>query len=173
MLKSVVFCCRRRLLPSVPFSAPCPLGNQAFLGTLRSVFDLRTEFYYPCRSHSLYNSGGVGVFHAEGRGPKSLVCPSKLRENKLISRGIRRDKLNGTNGADFAVFRRFSLTFADFRFSWELQHFGGADFRRKPQIFAETRLSHLVFNFSFLHKIGISQDFCQGIPGAPEMFEKM
>ena len=30
-------------------------------------------------------------------------------------------------------FRWFSQIFADFRFSWELQHFGGADFRRKPQ----------------------------------------
>ena len=54
-------------------------------------------------------------------------------------------------------FRRFSLIFTDFRFSCELQHFGGADFRRKlqktgdfrrkPQIFAETRLSHLVCPF--------------------------
>ena len=53
--------------------------------------------------------------------------------------------------------RRFSQIFADFRFSWELQHFGGTDFRRKPQetadfrrepqIFAETRLSHLVCPF--------------------------
>ena len=54
--------------------------------------------------------------------------------------------------------RRFSLIFADFRRnSLELQHFGGADFcrkpqetaenRRKPQIFAETRLSHLVCPF--------------------------
>ena len=39
----------------------------------------------------------------------------------------------GTNGAKFAVFRRFSLIFVDFRFSWEIQHFGSADFRRKPQ----------------------------------------
>ena len=48
-----------------------------------------------------------------------------------------RDKLNGTNRAEFAAFRRFSLIFADFRFSWELQHFGGADFRGKPQETAE------------------------------------
>ena len=41
-------------------------------------------------------------------------------QNKFLeggSRGIKRDKLNGTNGAKFAVFRRFSLIFADFRFS--------------------------------------------------------
>ena len=49
---------------------------------------------------------------------------------------MKRDKLNGTNGAEFAVFHRF---FADFRFSWELQHFGGADFRRKPQETADFR----------------------------------
>ena len=55
------------------------------------------------------------------------------------SRGTKRNKLNGTNGAKFAVFRRFSLIFADFRFSWELQHLGGADFRRKPQETAEFR----------------------------------
>ena len=36
------------------------------------------------------------------------------------SRGNKRDKLNGTNGAKFAVFRRFSLIFADFRVPWEL-----------------------------------------------------
>ena len=35
--------------------------------------------------------------------------------------------------------RSFSLIFADFRFSWELQHFGGADFRRKPQETADFR----------------------------------
>ena len=46
----------------------------------------------------------------------------------------RRTKRKGTNGAKFAVFfRRFSLIFADFRFSWEFRHFGVADFRRKPQ----------------------------------------
>ena len=36
------------------------------------------------------SSGGVGVFHVKGWGPKSSVCPSKPRENKLfggISRG--------------------------------------------------------------------------------------
>ena len=50
-----------------------------------------------------------------------------------FSRGIKRDKLNGTNRAEFADFRRFSLIFADFHFSWEVKHFGSADFRRKPQ----------------------------------------
>ena len=35
--------------------------------------------------------------------------------------------------------RRFSLIFADFRFSCELQHFGSAEFRRKPQETADFR----------------------------------
>ena len=48
------------------------------------------------------------------REPKGPPVPG------LQSRGIKRDKLNGTNRAEFAVFRRFSLSFADFRFSWEL-----------------------------------------------------
>ena len=53
---------------------------------------------------------------------------------KVNQRGqTKGDKLNGTNGAEFAVFRRFSLIFADLRFSLELQHFGGADFCRQPQ----------------------------------------
>ena len=32
---------------------------------------------------------------------------------------------------------QFFADFADSRFPWELQHFGGADFCRKPQLFAE------------------------------------
>ena len=65
------------------------------------------------------------------------------------SRGIKRDKLNGTNRAKFAVFRRFSLIFADFLFFWGItalrrrrfsQKTAGnrtfsqetADFRRNP-----------------------------------------
>ena len=67
------------------------------------------------------------------------------------SRGIKRDKLNGTSRAEFAAFRRFSLIFADFRFSWGIYSTSGAQIfaenRRKPQIFAETRLSHLVCPF--------------------------
>ena len=36
--------------------------------------------------------------------------------------------------------RRFSLIFADIlAFSWKTKHFGNADFRRKPQIFAGNR----------------------------------
>ena len=58
------------------------------------------------------------------------------------------DKLNGTNRAEFVVFRRFSLIFADFRFFLGITAFRRCRFfaenRRKPQIFAETRLSHLV-----------------------------
>ena len=52
---------------------------------------------------------------------------------------MKRDKLKGTNGAQSAVFRRFSLIFANFRFSWELQHLGSADFRRKLQETADFR----------------------------------
>ena len=57
----------------------------------------------------------------------------------LESGGTKRDKLKGTNARNsqfFADFRRFLLIFA---FSWELQHFGGADFRRKPQETADFR----------------------------------
>ena len=64
--------------------------------------------------------------------PLSFKTRSTTTKDKN-SGGIKRDKLKGTNGAKFAVFRRFWLIFADFRFSWELQHFGSADFRRKPQ----------------------------------------
>ena len=45
----------------------------------------------------------------------------------------------GQTDLNSQFFRRFSLIFADFRFSWELQHFGGADFRRKPQETADFR----------------------------------
>ena len=41
--------------------------------------------------------------------------------------------IKGTNAAKLAVFRRLSQLSADFRFSWEVQHFGGADFRRRQQ----------------------------------------
>ena len=54
-------------------------------------------------------------------------------------KGNRRDKLNGTNRAEFAVFHRSSLILTDFRFSWKAQHFGGADFCRKPQETADFR----------------------------------
>ena len=61
-----------------------------------------------------------------------------------MSRGIKRDKLNVS---------QIFADFADFRFSWELQHFGGADFRRKPQIFAENRRKpQILFG-------GMSRDF--------------
>ena len=45
-------------------------------------------------------------------------------------------------------FRRFSLIFADFRFSWELQHLGN---RRKPQESADFRRNPFVpFSLSLL-----------------------
>ena len=82
-------------------------------------------------------------------------------------------KIQGTNykgqrEPNSQFLRRSSLISADFRFSWELQHFGGANFRtklqepqivtenrRKPQISAETRLSHLVcpFNSALLYSV--------------------
>ena len=48
-----------------------------------------------------------------------------------------------TNGGKFAVFRRLSLIFASpgVYSMWEAQIY--AENRRKPQNFAETRLSHL------------------------------
>ena len=74
--------------------------------------------------------------------------------------GIKRDRLKGTNG----VFSQFF--FADFRWFLQILAFPGnysiseaqinrrfsqktADFRRKPQIFAETGLSHLVCPLQF------------------------
>ena len=36
------------------------------------------------------SSGGVGVFHVNGWGPKSSVCPSKPRKTKLLG-GISQD----------------------------------------------------------------------------------
>ena len=71
-----------------------------------------------------------------------------------ISSGIKRDKLKGTNGAKFAVFRRLSLIFADFRFSWKLQHVGSPDFtenRRFSQKRAENcRNPFVPFSLSLL-----------------------
>ena len=68
---------------------------------------------------------------------RSICVPKQTHRvflrTHLVSRGIERDKLEGTNGAKFAVFRRFSLIFADpgnYSIS-EAQIFG--DFRRKPQ----------------------------------------
>ena len=43
-------------------------------------------------------SGGVGVFHVKGWGPKSSVCPSKPRETKLFG-GISRDVAGISRGA--------------------------------------------------------------------------
>ena len=78
------------------------------------------------------------------RGPGDRKNSFSLERMK-IARGNKRNNLNGKNGAKFAVF------VADFR---RFSHPGGADFRRQPQIFAEnsrkpqtfaeTRLSHLV-----------------------------
>ena len=85
----------------------------------------------------------------------SISLQMQIQRN--ISRGIKRDKLNGTNRAEFAVFRRFLQIFAfpgNYSIS-EAQIFAEnrrkpqifAGNRRKPQIFAETGLSHLVCPF--------------------------
>ena len=44
------------------------------------------------------SSGGVGVFHVKGWGPKSSVCPSKPRETKLFG-GTSRDFARDIPGA--------------------------------------------------------------------------
>ena len=44
------------------------------------------------------SSGGVGVFHVNGVGPKSSVWPSKPRESKLFG-GISRDFCRDIPGA--------------------------------------------------------------------------
>ena len=90
-------------------------------------------------------------FCTETRTPHMDFALKFALDTSILSRGIERDKLNGTNRAEFAVFRRFSLNFAAFRFSWELQHFGGADFRRKPQETADFRRNPFVpFSLSLL-----------------------
>ena len=64
----------------------------------------------------------------------------------LKSRGIKRDKLNGTKGAKFAVFFRRFLQICAFPGNsciWTAQIF--AENRRKPQIFAENRRKTQIF----------------------------
>ena len=98
----------------------------------------------------LRSLGSAPGFH------KSLppFAPLSPRPPPPMSRGIKRDKLKGTNGAKFAG---FSLIFAfPGNYSiWEAQIFAEnrrkpqifAENRRKLQIFAETGLSHLVCPF--------------------------
>ena len=71
-------------------------------------------------------------------------------DQRVVSGGHKRDKLKGTNAQDSqfsADFRRFLLIFA---FPGNYSISGAqifAENRRKPQIFAETPLSHLVCPF--------------------------
>ena len=44
------------------------------------------------------SSGGVGVFHVKGWGPKSSVCASNPRETKLLG-GLSRDSCRDIPGA--------------------------------------------------------------------------
>ena len=89
-------------------------------------------------------AAAVGAQEAQAQ----LWCAQALFQQDKGSRGIKRDKLNGTNRAEFAVF------FADVcRFSLflELQHFKGADFCRKPQETADSRRNPFVpFSLSLL-----------------------
>ena len=81
-------------------------------------------------------------FHQTGKTPTPKISAlvrflltAKGQQQQLKttsdSRGKQRDKLNGTNGAKFAVFFRRFLQIL------EITAFGGADFRRKPQETAE------------------------------------
>ena len=65
--------------------------------------------------------------------PQGAVAPECLHSPFSLSNSIKRDKVDGTTVAEFAVFCSFSLIFADFRCAWRFQHLGGAAFRRKPQ----------------------------------------
>ena len=114
--------------------------------------------------------GFTGMFRLEERvhGVGNMAIVSILTTHitlirgVLASRGIKRDKLNGTNGAEFAVFRRFSLIFADFLFLLGIiafrrcrfsQKAAGetADFSRKPQETAEfCRKPFVPFSLSLL-----------------------
>ena len=90
----------------------------------------------------------------------SNMVQDQIMGEAAQSGGNKRDKLKGTNAQDsqfFADFRRFLLIFA-FPGNYSIsgaQIFAGnrrfsqktAGNRRKPQIFAETRLSHLVCPF--------------------------
>ena len=83
---------------------------------------------------------------------RAILCTldTQTPNGLLRSRGIKRDKLKGINGAKSAVLF-FSQIFADFPLSWEFQHFGGADFRRKAQESADFRRNRFVpFSLSLL-----------------------
>ena len=75
------------LWPTSVFTGSLPLFNPA-----RKL--LNTNIYQGRKRNPNLNflvrifSGGVGVFHVKGWGPKSSVCPSKPRETKLFWRGI-------------------------------------------------------------------------------------
>ena len=56
-----------------------------------------------------------------------------IRANRFVRIALRIARAS-KNGAKFPVFFcRVSLILADSRFFWEVQHLGGADFRRKPR----------------------------------------
>ena len=69
----------------------------------------------------------------------SALLQGSCSDSLCLFRGNLNGKIKGTNGAKFSVFRRFSLILADLRFSWELQHFGGANIHGKLQETTEFR----------------------------------
>ena len=56
-------------------------------------------------------SGGMGVFHRKGWGPKSLVCPSKPRETKLFG-GISRDFAGISRGCPKSLRKKVCVQFS-------------------------------------------------------------
>ena len=85
-----------------PFSNPwCQKGGSIGKGVFseRSISQRAWGFGHPNPNFMVrISSGGMGVFHARGWGPKSSVCPSKPRETKLFS-GVSWDFCRDVPGA--------------------------------------------------------------------------
>ena len=82
----------------------------------------------------------TSVFHHSEWSLYKIQSKKDRAKSEFSSRGITRDKLNGTNGAKFAILRRFSLMFAVIRFFLlDTTAFGGAENCRKPQKVTESR----------------------------------
>ena len=93
---------------------------------------------------NMSTQGNLDFLSLLGEGGGEQNARKKARNH---SRGLKRDKLHGTNRAEFQVLRRFLQIF---RFSWEFQHVGGADFAencRKPQMFGNPLIQ---FSFALL-----------------------
>ena len=57
------------------------------------------------------SSGGVGVFHVNGWGPKTSVCPSKSRETKLFG-GVPRDFAGVSRGCTKSLRKNVCVQFS-------------------------------------------------------------